>query len=207
MKSKKSVSTIFIGLGVVLALKGIAFYFMKWPDGFLGLYAGLVFMILGLVIVSFPSSNVKSSIAKKTQLSSGITFIYKLIIPFFGFLFLVIYFIFVLHNNKMLDFWVPLGLFVLVLWLILLIIGLKIYQVFFDSSGILFIRYGTKKKFTLHEVLSVERFFFNFYRIKLIGGKFYYFIPHISELLENPMSDPSSITQFRDILSSIKTPH
>lgn len=139
------------------------------------------------------------------QLSSRMTIVYKIIIPFGGLAGLIIYFVIILVRGVMLDFLIPLGFFLLFLWLIMFAVGMSIYFVFYNSTTVILKKFGKERSILLTDILHVKRFLINFYIIESRGKHKYIFIPHISEVMFESNSDPESIERFRGELKKLTT--
>lgn len=130
------------------------------------------------------------------RLSSKSTYIFKWIIPSIGFVMLLLFFLKVLSDGRMLDLWILIGLFFSFIWSVMTFIGVKIYDVYYDSSSITLINNRKEMFFPLSDVVLIERFLFNFYYVK-IDNRRYFFIPHIQELISNLSGEPKSISDLR----------
>lgn len=184
---------ILIILGSLLLIVGFLFSQLGLPDAFQGIYSGPVLICSGsilIMIIDFNRSN-------ESYLSSRATRFYKFVIPYVGATLLIVYFMFTLFKDEMLDFLIPFGVFIFLLWLILLFIGRSLNYIAHSDQGFLI---GTAKKKLLpyESVKSVDRFFFNFFVIKLKDGKKYYFLPHISEVILKPFANPTGLTVIKD---------
>jgi len=185
-------------LGGLFLIVGLLFNQRGWPDAFYGLYSGPTLIVIGLLLELFSEDK---SIMNTNQnlLSSRATYFYRFVLPLLGGVALIIFFVIVLTNNIMLDFLIPLGVFFAFLWGIVFFIGISVNYIYFNSEG-----FTIKNKdimIPLEEVVEIDRFFYNFYVLKCRNGKKYFFIPHISEVFQNPFSDPESIKRAKRLIS------
>jgi hypothetical protein len=183
-------------LGAVLVIASLVFIHEGWPDSFKGIYSGSALILIWLLVEVFQSKK-EGEINNFKQLSSRITVVYQIGIPFGGFIALIIYFAVILVRGRMLDFLLPLGFFITFLWLIMLIVGVSIFSVSYDTNTLVVEKFGKQKKISIKNVLHVNKFLVNFYIIESKDNDKYMFIPHISEIMSAPNSDPKSIELFR----------
>lgn len=123
-------------LGALLLAVGILFNQRGWPDAFFGLYSGPAFIFLGLLLEGLYKE--KSEINENVKpLSSRATFFYKFMVPFLGGIALIIYFAVVFYNKIMMDLMIPLGVFCVFMWGIMLFIGVSVNYVFLTPEAFL----------------------------------------------------------------------
>lgn len=133
-------------------------------------------------------------------ISSRITFVYKFIIPIGGFVGLVFYFIWALYHNEKLDLLIPLGLFFVALWAVMVVVGVVIVEVKVVGDRIEVINYGNCMSRKLDSVEKISRFLFHFYSVSFKDGSKKIFIPHITEVFLNPLNEPESIKFFKKLV-------
>jgi hypothetical protein len=199
---KGSLHMVLGAFGIILTLNALLFRFMGMPDMWRGLYSGPVLLLLAVIVYMMkirpkPASGLE-------RLSSRVTFMYKYIIPVVLGIGVALYFIFLDRFTNQMEFFVPLGYFILFMWVVLTTIGVTIRDVWFSDSAIEVFGYKDNYTFSLQEVKTVERFLFNFYRIRMKDGRRIVFISHILELAQNFAQDPMSIRKLRALLKETK---
>lgn len=135
--------------------------------------------------------------AEYVRLSSRITLFYKVILPGTVLVILVGALLYFWGDDAFYDTVVPIVAYFGALWLLLVFIGVKVCHVYYSYENILIKNFSFSNSHGLSDVHSISRYYINFYRLKLVSGKTYIFIPHITEAIMPSFKDIDSILKFK----------
>lgn len=198
MKKKIIISLLLYALGIEV---GIILLFPFAGETQISIIFGifaLILSVLSLIYGIILMNNRKKN--KYVIITSKLTILYKFYIPIFTIdilIFNTILLLFNIYPEKDISVFVVVEI-MLVLWILLLLPCIKLYQIYLKDDNIIIDNYLKINVFNKNEVKEIKRFFVFFYKIKLNNTSFIIFPKFLGII--NLFVTPKSIRIFKNLI-------
>jgi len=192
-------------LGIVTLTLGIMLKLLVSPGIIDLVVIGIILTITGILLIignlvfSIPNNTDLQITSNHTHLSSRLTEFYRYVVSSFilGFILVFNYLIFIVIPADIRMIGILISIFATTVAVLGILILLKIKVVYYTTEYAYFKSINRLENVKLNDIHKVSLFIQVFYKVGMKNGKYYFFIPHISEMLFGVGREPKSIIDFR----------